>query len=157
MKAFSLAFVILASSSALAACGRSTSGGEAAGSAPSPEAARLLAELPAPYSHGDLENGRLHFNLCRACHTVVQGGPNMVGPNLYGVFGRRVASLPGFDYSTALRAKDWVWDAPHLNAWLTDPRAYVPGTRMSFYGLHDDKDRIDTIAYLKVASGGGPL
>ena len=81
----------------------------------------------------------------------------MTGPNLYGVFGRKVASKPGYDYSAALRTRAWTWDTPHLNDWLRDPRAYVPGTRMTFYGLHDDKDRLDTIAYLKVASGGGPM
>jgi cytochrome c len=142
----------------LSGCG--PSGGQTAQSpAPEPSATDkvLLAELPAPYSTADLDNGRLHFNLCRACHTIIKGAPNLTGPNLYGVFGRKVASVPDYGYSAALKAKGWVWDAQHLNGWLKDPQAYVPGTKMGFYGLHDDKDRIDTIAYLKVASSGGGL
>ena len=89
-----------------------------------------------------------------SCHTVVQGGPDMTGPNLYGVFGRKVASEPGYTYSDALQAKSWTWDAAHLNNWLKDPKAYAPGTKMSFYGLRDDQDRTDSIAYLKVVSSG---
>jgi cytochrome c len=126
--------------------------------APIPEAAKpYLAQLPASYAHADLENGKLHFNLCKPCHTVVSGGPNMTGPNLYGLFGRKVATQPGFDYSPALKAKDWTWDEAHLNQWLKSPRSYVPGTRMSFYGIPDDEDRRDLIAYLKVATSGGPM
>jgi cytochrome c len=145
---------------ALSGCGPSGSDaaqGPPPGPPPSAAAKALLAQLPAPYDTADLENGRLHFNLCRACHTIIQGAPNMTGPNLYGVFGRRVASVPDYDYSAALKSKDWTWDANHLNGWLRDPQAYVPGTKMGFYGLHNDKDRIDTIAYLKVASSGGGL
>jgi cytochrome c len=147
---------------ALSLSGCSPSGGGTS-RAPAPAAQlsagdkALLSQLPAPYNTADLDNGRLHFNLCRACHTIIQGAPNMTGPNLYGVFGRRVASVPDYGYSAALKAKDWVWDADHLNGWLKDPQAYVPGTKMGFYGLHNDQDRIDTIAYLKVASSGGGL
>jgi cytochrome c len=115
-----------------------------------------MAALPAAYQHADLQNGRLHFNLCRACHTITEGGPNMTGPNLYGVFGRKVASAQGYGYSAALSAKTWTWDAQHLDGWLKSPRQYVPGTRMSFYGIPDDQDRRDLIAYLKVASNGDP-
>jgi len=154
------AIALTLSSLALSACG--PSGGDTAQApAPGPEPSAadkaLLAQLPAPYNTADLDNGRLHFNLCRACHTIIQGAPNMTGPNLYGVFGRKVASLPDYGYSAALKSKDWIWDANHLNGWLRDPQAYVPGTKMGFYGLHNDKDRIDTIAYLKVASSGGGL
>jgi cytochrome c len=150
---------IAVSLGALAGCG--PSGGGTATQAPpaalSSTDKALLAELPAPYRTADLDNGRLHFNLCRACHTIIQGAPNMTGPNLYGVFGRKVASVPDYGYSAALKSKAWVWDASHLNGWLKDPQSYVPGTKMGFYGLHNDQDRIDTIAYLKVASSGGGI
>ena len=73
------------------------------------------------------------------------------------VFGRQVASEPGYNYSAALSAKDWTWDAAHLDGWLKSPRTYVPGTKMTFYGIPDDQDRRDLIAYLKVASSGGPI
>ncbi len=144
---------------ALAGCGRSDQA-VATGQATSQDTAevnQLLSALPPEYRHADLDNGRLHFSLCRSCHTVVSDGPDMTGPNLFGVFGRRVASRPGYAYSTALQAKTWTWDAPHLNGWLKDPKAYAPGTKMGFYGLHDDKDRLDTIAYLRVVSAGGPM
>ncbi len=76
----------------------------------------------------------------------------MIGPNLYGVVGRKVASRTDYDYSDALKARRWTWDGEHLQGWLKSPQSYVPGTRMGFYGLHDDKDRLDTIAYLMAAS-----
>ncbi len=146
----------------LAACHRAAPEAPSAGPlpariAPSPAAQALLDQLPPAYRQADLENGRLHFNLCRACHTITQGGPNMTGPNLYGVFGRKVSSKAGYSYSAALSARDWTWDAAHLDPWLKSPRTYVPGTKMSFYGIPDDEDRRDLIAYLKVASSGGPM
>ncbi len=122
---------------------------------PSPAAQKLLDELPPAYRPADLQNGELHFNLCRSCHTIAAGGPNMTGPNLYGVFGRKVASKADYSYSAALSAKTWTWDADHLNGWLKSPRTYVPGTKMGFYGIPDDEDRRDLIAYLKVTSSGG--
>ena len=146
----------------LAACHRAAPEAPSAGPLPArrpptPAEQALLAGLPPAYRQADLENGRLHFNLCKACHTVAQGGPDMTGPNLYGVFGRKVASKAGYSYSTALSAKSWTWDVAHLDPWLKSPRGYVLGTKMSFYGIPDDEDRRDLIAYLKVASSGGPL
>ena len=123
---------------------------------PTAAAQALLDELPPAYQHADLQNGALHLNLCRACHSFTQGGPNMTGPNLYGVFGRKVASKADYAYSAALSAKSWTWDAEHLDGWLKSPRTYVPGTKMSFYGVPDDQDRRDLIGYLKVVTSGGP-
>lgn len=145
---------------AVAGCGKSAEHAPAAltaPAAPSVSAQALLAELPPAYAHADLHNGELHFHLCLSCHTIDKDGPDMTGPNLYGVFGRQNASRPGFAYSAALKAKNWRWDVAHLDGWLKDPRAYLPGTKMTFYGLRDDDDRRDTIAYLKVVSSGGGL
>ncbi|MFO1012378.1 MAG: cytochrome c family protein [Caulobacteraceae bacterium] len=126
----------------------------AAAAAMTPEArTAALAALPAPYNTADIENGQRKFALCRSCHTINQGGANMTGPNLHGVFGRKAGSLAGFNYSDAVKAAGFTWDGPHLDQWLTDPRGFMPGTRMTFAGLRDPKDRTDLIAYLMVESG----
>jgi cytochrome c len=112
----------------------------------------LVATLPAPYNTGDVEHGKIVFARCQVCHTVTKGDPDMIGPNLSGIFGRKVASKPGYTYSDALKSKAWTWDAQHIDTWITDPRQVAPGTKMSFIGLADPKDRIDLIAYLKTAT-----
>jgi cytochrome c len=127
-----------------------------AGHASPEQAAKLLAELPAPYNAADLANGQRQFALCRSCHTATAGGPDLIGPNLHDVFGRKAASKPGYRYSDALKAKSMVWDAATLDAWLLDPRAFVPGTKMTFLGVKDAKDRTDLIAFLKVQTSLAP-
>ena len=117
------------------------------------EKATLLASLPAPYNAGDLENGRRAFARCRACHTIGEGGPDMAGPNLYGVFGRKAGEVADYKYSDAVKNAGFVWDGEHLDKWLAEPRTFLPGTKMSFAGLKDPKDRIDLIAYMKIESG----
>jgi cytochrome c len=116
----------------------------------------LLASLPAPYNTGDLEEGRKQFMLCRSCHNIAAGGPNMTGPNLHGVFGRTAGTHEGFKYSDAVKNAGFAWDAEKLDAWLADPRGYLPGNRMTFAGLKDAKKRVDLIAYLKIESGYKP-
>ena len=110
---------------------------------------KALAELPAPYNTCDLANGEAKFAICKSCHTLAAGGPDMTGPNLHGVFGRKVATKAGYTYSDALKAQTFTWDAEHMDKWLTDPKAMVPGTKMTFPGFKDPKDRIDVIAYVK--------
>jgi cytochrome c len=122
-----------------------------------PEQAKaIIATLPAPYNTADLDNGKLKLAICRSCHTTAQGGPNMTGPNLYGVFGRKAGSLDGFSYSDGLKATGIVWDAAHIDTWIADPRAVAPTTKMTYFGLKDAKDRIDAVAYLKVQTGPLP-
>ena len=152
-RAAAIACVAVLASVALTACGPAApSAGQASTSAPTPAQAALLASLPPAYAHADLANGELHFALCRSCHSIAAGGPDMTGPNLHGVWGRRAGSKPGYAYSSALPATGWTWSAATLDHWLYDPRAAVPGTKMGFYGLHDADDRRDVIAYLRVNS-----
>ena len=120
-----------------------------------PENKKLVAELGPAYANADLANGQTRFALCRSCHTIAKGGPNMTGPNLYGVFGRKAGSVTDYAYSEGLKGVGVTWSAATLDTWLKDPRAMVAGTKMSFMGVKDDKDRADLIAYLKVASNGG--
>ena len=116
----------------------------------------VLVSLPAPYNEGDLENGRRVFARCRSCHTLPEGGANMTGPNLWGLFGREAGAHPDFRYSEALQAADFQWEAEQLDQWLAAPREFLPGNRMAFAGIPDEADRRDLIAYLKVETGYAP-
>lgn len=141
----------------LAGCGE-TSAPPTAPAAPAAErseaeTAVVLAALPAPYNAADLANGERVFARCRSCHTVTEGGPNRVGPNLWNIFGREAGSHPDYRYSEAVEAADFVWDAERLDHWLENPRDFLPGNKMSFAGVRDADDRRDLIAWLKVQTG----
>jgi cytochrome c len=130
----------------IAAAPTAPAGGQAAPAGPAP-IAPLLASA-------DVKSGDLFAHkVCTACHTFDKGGKNGVGPNLYGVVERPRDSEPGFGYSPAMekfKGQPWTFDA--LNDWLYKPSAYVPGTRMSFAGITNDKQRADVIAYLRTLS-----
>ncbi len=89
---------------------------------------------------------------CIACHTFVEGGKAGLGPNLYSVVGGPQAHMVGFNYSAALKGKGGKWTYEELNKWLTKPAAYAPGTRMTFVGIKDPKERADVIDYLRTLS-----
>ncbi len=169
MRRLGLMLVATLAGAGLAACGKS-GGGQPTGSegaatppasAPAPELTdaqkqKLVAELPAPYGAGDIAHGKSVFMICKSCHTTVSGGANMTGPNLYGVFGRKAGTAPGFAYSDGLKASGVTWDAAQLDTWITNPKAMVAETKMSFVGLKDPKDRTDLIAYLKTEVSPAP-
>ena len=100
--------------------------------------------------------GELLSYACQACHSLEAGEAHRVGPNLYGVFGRRAGTAPGFDYSPALRDLDLVWSADALERWLADPLGFAPGTTMAFTGYQDAGDRQALITYLERVTGPAP-
>lgn len=95
---------------------------------------------------------------CIACHTFAEGGKAGLGPNLYGVVGANKAHMDGFAYSAGMKAKGGTWTYEDLDAWLTKPAAFSPGTKMTFAGIPDPKKRADVIAYLRtLAASPVPL
>ena len=98
------------------------------------------------------ERGAQVAKQCQICHNVEEGQGPKIGPDLYGVVDRPVASEPGFNYTPALKAKGGKWTFAALNKWITDPRTDVPGTSMTFAGLSREKQRADVIAYLDTLS-----
>jgi cytochrome c len=102
----------------------------------------------------ELARGQILSLACQACHSFDEGGLQLVGPNLHGVFGRPAGSLAGFsDYSEALRSADWVWSPGLLDQWLKNPADFLPGTTMAFTGYQSAEDRQALIRYLIEATG----
>jgi len=102
----------------------------------------------AAVAHGE----QIAHTVCAVCHTFNKGGGTLVGPNLYGVVGRPIASVAGYDYSSALKRHHGDWSQAKLEAWLKKPSAFAPGTKMTFAGFPSDKKRHDVIDYLKTLS-----
>ena len=101
-----------------------------------------------PSAAADLEAGKVAFKKCALCHTA-EAGKNKIGPSLFGVVGRKSASVENYNYSEAMKQFDHTWDAETLDKYLADPRAVVPNTKMIFPGIKDEKERQDVIAYLE--------
>ncbi len=100
----------------------------------------------------DPERGQGAVKPCETCHTFDKGGPNRVGPNLWGVVGRDRASEAGFNYSAAMKSKGGKWSFEELDKFLTNPRRDIPGTAMTFAGIEQDRRRADVIDYLRTLS-----
>lgn len=117
--------------------------------------AGVLAFAPMAAMAQDAEAGQRVFNQCRACHTINQGGRNGVGPNLFGIVDRAAGSIEGFRYSAPMReraAAGLVWNTENLMAYITDPKAIVPGGSMSYVGLRNEEQRNNLLAYIRQAS-----
>ena len=113
------------------------------------------AEQPIAFflASADAAAGEQVFKKCAAWHTVNQGGPNGLGPNLFGTMGKPVAHVAGFAYSDALKSHGGTWDWETMSQWLKSPRQFAPGTKMTFAGLSKPEDRANLMAYLNSMSG----
>ena len=109
--------------------------------APEEPIAKLLASA-------DVGRGEASAKKCIACHTFGKGEPNRVGPNLWGVVGRAKASVTGFNYSAALKAKGGQWTIEEMNAFVHNPRQAIPGTNMAFAGIPRAAERADLLMFL---------
>ena len=127
-----------------------------AGEAPAAEEAAAATPIAVLLASADAKAGEGTFKKCASCHSIEKGGPNKVGPDLWGVVGRPIASHEGFSYSAAItefskgNSEHWTFD--HLNAFLAAPKKHIPGTAMGFAGLKKDEERASLIAYLNTQS-----
>lgn len=121
-----------------------STGGSAA--APAEEA---LPDFGTVLPTADVNAGKTVAIKCEQCHDISKGGPNKIGPELWNVIGRPRASEPGFSYSSAMNEDHAPWTYASLFKYLKSPQAVVPGTKMSFAGLHSESDRVNLLAYLR--------
>ena len=105
---------------------------------------------------GDIANGKRLARKCTTCHTLEKGGKNRLGPNLFGIFGSSAASVKGYKYSKAMASSGIVWDEAAFTEFLTNPRKFVNGTKMSFAGVKNAKQRADLVAYFRSLRDAAP-
>jgi cytochrome c len=108
----------------------------------------IILSVSVAHAAGDAKKGQEDFARCAICHTTAKGGGNGVGPDLFGIVGRKAASEPNFYYSQALKGSGITWTPDKLDAWIKSPPALVPGNRMAFAGIADAGQRADIVAYL---------
>jgi cytochrome c len=114
----------------------------------------FVGAVPA-LAEGDAVAGKAVFNQCKACHQVGPEAKNGVGPVLNGIVGRKAGEVAGYNYSDANKNSGLTWDEATLRAYLTDPKAKVPGTKMIFPGIKREKQLDDLMAYLKGIKADG--
>ncbi len=114
-----------------------------------PAVLALLFVASFPAYGQDAAAGRRVFNKCIACHAVGPGAPNKLGPELNGLFGRHTGSVEGYAYSAANKAANLTWDEKTFAEYIRDPKAKIPGTKMVFVGIKNDKEIADLTAFLK--------
>ena len=105
-------------------------------------------DIAALMAMGDITSGEKIFKKCAACHSIVKGGKNKIGPALYNVVGRKVGEVLDYKYSKALTVYDKEWNFEELNGFLIKPAKWIKGTKMSYAGLRKEKDRASVIKYL---------
>ena len=105
-------------------------------------------DIAALLAMGDIAHGEKVFKKCAACHSIVKGGKNAIGPALYNVVGRKIGAIEDYKYSKALVAYDKNWTFEELNGFLIKPAKWIKGTKMAYAGLRKEKDRASVIMYL---------
>ena len=105
-------------------------------------------DIAALLALGDIAHGEKVFKKCAACHSIVKGGKNAIGPALYNVVGRKIGAIEDYKYSKALVAYDKNWTFEELNGFLIKPAKWIKGTKMAYAGLRKEKDRASVIKYL---------
>ena len=105
-------------------------------------------DISALMAMGNIAHGEKVFKKCAACHSIIKGGKNAIGPALYNVVGRKVGAIEEYKYSKALAAYDKSWTFEELNGFLIKPAKWIKGTKMAYAGLRKEKDRASVIKYL---------
>ena len=105
-------------------------------------------DIAALMAMGDVASGEKIFKKCAACHSIVKGGKNNIGPALYNVVGRKTGAVTDYKYSKALASYEKEWTFEELNGYLIKPAKWIKGTKMAFAGLRKEKDRASVIKYL---------
>jgi cytochrome c len=128
------------------------------GGAEAGEGAAAVEPIAVRLAKGDAAKGADVFKQCMACHTANQGGANGIGPNLYATLGEGIATgKGGFPFSDALKAVGGKWGFDNMDAWLTNPRKFANGTKMTFAGISDAQQRANVILYLNSLGSNLPL
>ena len=147
---------MLAAALALGACGGeqpAATSAEAGSSAAPPTAPAVEEEdLATLLAAANPDRGRRLYIQCRACHTLVAEGNQLLGPNLLGFLDRPAGTQPGYEYSEALLASEITWTPETLDHWMRSPSEVIPGNKMIFAGIRRARDRADLIAYLQQAT-----
>ena len=104
--------------------------------------------IMALFASASAAEGAKVFKKCAACHSIKEGGANKIGPALWGVLGRTAGSVPGYKYSKAMTAHGKNWSFEEMNGFLIKPKSWIKGTKMSFAGLKNAKDRAAVILYI---------
>tara|TARA_B100001057_G_scaffold131623_2_gene130869 strand:- start:2576 stop:3115 length:540 start_codon:yes stop_codon:yes gene_type:complete len=125
-------------------------------SASTVETAEVKVDISALMAMGDVTSGEKIFKKCAACHSIVKGGKNNIGPALYNVVGRKIGGVTDYKYSKALTAYGKDWSFEELNGFLIKPAKWIKGTKMAYAGLRKEKDRASVIKYLN-QNGDNPL
>ena len=105
----------------------------------------------------DVAKGEASFKKCMACHTINAGGASGIGPNLHGIVGKPIGKIGGFAYSADIAGHGGNWDWANLNTWLTSPKKFAAGTKMSFAGLSNPEERANLMAYMNAQGSSLPL